>query len=97
MENFVVFWNNKYPLDKWFRDKYKFHFNSENHRNSNLLDIYFQFIEEKMFHDLRKENEKRVALKEAYKKEGWLKEKITEVPENFFDDIDYSKFDDDSE
>jgi hypothetical protein len=45
----VVKWNMAYPLDKWWREKYKVPFMSKIHREANFLDQLFEFQEEKLF------------------------------------------------
>lgn len=97
MRDFVIQWNNKYPLDRWFREKYKLRFNSQEHRGTNLVDVYFQFVEERIFEDIRKESREKAEKEKRYQEEGWLRPRKVEVPDEIFDDLDYSAFDDDTE
>lgn len=46
IRSFVVFWNNKYPLDRWWREKYKIPFGSDQHLSQNIMDMRFDFEEE---------------------------------------------------
>lgn len=94
MKNFVALWNNKYILDYWFRRKYNIRFNSSQHRGSNLVDIYFEFIEEKMFQDAKNKQALELKLQERKKEHGWLTEQETEMEEDILKDLDLSIFDD---
>ena len=51
----VIDWNNKYPIDRWYRKKYNIPFGSESHRNSNFFDMVFEFEEDKLFKKSQKE------------------------------------------
>jgi hypothetical protein len=52
IRRFVIIWNNKYPLDLWWRKKYNIPFNSEQHRRISLIDIAFQRVEDLWVSDL---------------------------------------------
>lgn len=93
----VADWNNKYPIDRWYRKKYDLKFNSAEHRASNLLDIYFEFIEDKMYAEAQERFTKLDQKSERYKKQGWLAERELELSDSFFSEMDLSLFDDDKE
>ena len=93
--NFVIRWNNKYPLDRWLREKYKLRFNSPDHRNTNLADAYFQYIEDQLFDEIRKEVRVNAEKAKRHEEEGWLRPRKIEIDEDIFSNIDYSLFDDD--
>jgi len=46
IEDFIAYWNYLYPIDLWWRRRYKVSFNSLEHRRTNLLDILFEILEE---------------------------------------------------
>ena len=93
-QRFVIEWNNLYPLDRWFRKKYNIRFNSTQHRGSNLIDIYFEFIEDKLFDQARAEGVLEKQKTERYKKNGWLEERKIILNEDFkLSDSDLSLFD----
>lgn len=88
VRQFVLQWNNSFPLDLWWRKKYNIPFNSKSHRQSNFIDQLIEFIEDKM---LREETEK----KEKYQpgKLNWMKPKkyTDEEVKELFDQIDLDK------
>ena len=51
----IVSWNNRFPLDRWWRNKYGIPFMSPAHRESSFLAQLFEFEEDKMFAKLRSE------------------------------------------
>jgi hypothetical protein len=38
-------WNSKFPLDKWYRDKYSIPFFSKQHLETNIIAVKMEFIE----------------------------------------------------
>lgn len=49
MRSFIYWWNANFPLDRWWRKKYNVAFNSTQHRESCLLDMMFEYEEEKLY------------------------------------------------
>ena len=49
LEQAVVSWNNRFPLDRWWRNKHEVAFMSPVHRESSFLYQLFEFEEEKLF------------------------------------------------
>jgi len=49
LENFIYRWNIENPLDRYFRNKYGLRFNSPEHRDSCLIDIAFEYLEDRIF------------------------------------------------
>ena len=90
---FVVEWNNRYPLDRWLRKKYNLRFNSQEHRKSNLLDAYFEFLEESAFDNAKKNLNEERQKEERYKQNGWLQERTVKFEEINLSDQDLSLFD----
>lgn len=45
LEEYVDNWNRLFPIDKWYRKKFKIPFNSIQHRNISIIDMYFEYIE----------------------------------------------------
>ena len=68
--DFCLSWNLIYPIDRWWRTKYKVAFNSERHRSVSLLDMRFEFEEEMMFYKSEQ------IRSYAPNKGQWLKDKI---------------------
>jgi hypothetical protein len=54
----VISWNNRFPLDRWWRKKYNVSYLSTVHREFTFYGMYFEFYEEKMFEERQRELEK---------------------------------------
>lgn len=95
---FIIDWNEKFPLDKWWRDKYKIPFNSKQHREISYYDIFLEWFEENVYNNYINNMIEKEQLQESYKKEGtWFKDIVDEQKETEliekFDNIDFSAFD----
>lgn len=53
IKRFVIWWNNNFPLDYWWRTKHNIPFNSSNHREVDFIDQKFEYEEEKIYKDIR--------------------------------------------
>lgn len=59
----ILIWNNKFPLDRWWRLKHSKGFKTKDHLDISQLDILFEWLEIKLFEKsevdrkLRKEKE----------------------------------------
>lgn len=49
VHNKVIEWNVKFPLDRWYREKYRIPFMSKQHRESSFCNIRFEWEEDKLF------------------------------------------------
>lgn len=88
---FVIEWNNNFPLDKWYREKYHIAFGSEQHKNTCQLDIYFEWLEENIFNEHQQEYQEMQKKKELLDKGIWISQEpeITdEMNDDLFDKID---------
>lgn len=56
IDNFVIEWSLKYPVDRWWRRKHKVAFNSPVHRDTSFFDMRFEFEEEMMLRKTRREH-----------------------------------------
>lgn len=83
LESEIILWNNKFPLDYWWRQKYGISFGSKAHREMSFLDIYRDFLEDQMF---KKQSEK------AEDKAGVGKKMSQSEIDEDFDNIDLSKY-----
>lgn len=45
----VFIWNIQFPVDKWWREKYKIPFMSKLHRDCSFIDQIFEYEEERLF------------------------------------------------
>lgn len=84
LRNEIVKWNNNFPLDYWWRKKYKIPFGSPDHKRMSFVDMYRDFLEDKMMLELN-QPEESADLNE-----------ITKVPQkeldDDFDNLDISKY-----
>lgn len=55
IKNFIIFWNNSYPLDKWWRDKYKISIFSNLHLELNYVNVLLEYEEDKLYKTFIKE------------------------------------------
>jgi hypothetical protein len=47
----IIVWNNRFPIDRWYRQKHNIAFNSSIHRESNFLDQLFEYREDELFEE----------------------------------------------
>jgi hypothetical protein len=45
-------WNSKFPIDYWWRKKYNIPFGSPAHRDANLIDMFYDYEEEKIMNKI---------------------------------------------
>lgn len=57
LKGFIVRWNNMFPLDRWWRNKHKVPFLSEEHRKCSFFNQLIEFEEDKIFFELQKKKE----------------------------------------
>ena len=57
VKNFILEWNVKFPLDKWWREKHKVAFLSTIHKQASFIHQLLEWEEENLFEELRKESE----------------------------------------
>lgn len=70
IESFIYKWNLNYPIDRWWREKHKVIFNSPQHRVVSFLDMYIEWLEDKIY---KSELEKGVK-NYTYKPGDWLED-----------------------
>ena len=94
IESFIYRWNATYPIDRWWREKHKIAFNSPEHRVVSFLDIYTEWLEDKIYDKIT-----IASLKNSqYKSGDWLEEKKEEISIEDeireFESMDLTKLDD---
>jgi len=52
VRDYVIEWDSRFPIDRWWRKKYNIAFNSPRHRESSFLDQLIEFEEDKLFKEL---------------------------------------------
>ena len=48
LRRFVYSWNNRFPIDYWYRQKHRMAFGSVAHRESSFIDQLVEFCEDSM-------------------------------------------------
>lgn len=96
LDNFIYFWH-QFPIDYWWRKKYNIPFNSPQHRQMSLIDIYFEYREEMLIEEYRRktEEEQEAAENEILKinnSKEVVKMTNKEIEEDY-DNLDLSQFD----
>ncbi|MGL5691857.1 MAG: hypothetical protein ACRDD8_13695 [Bacteroidales bacterium] len=91
IQNKAIEWNVKFPLDKWYRDKYRIPFMSKQHRESSFCNIRFEWEEEKVFNSLESITEEYIPDSGNFFKKGTEKVKTEEELKNEGDDF-FKKF-----
>ena len=91
----IIKWNNKFPLDRWWRHKYNIPFGSKTHLEISQLDIYFEYLEEKVFEEYQENLEREEIRKSNYESGIWIKDSRLELKSNIdevFRNLDLDQF-----
>lgn len=90
--DFIIRWNNLYPLDRVYRKKYNIGFGSSAHRKLNQLDVYLDWLEDHIYEEYIEIVKVEEQEKKDFKAGKWLKEQADIVSEeeadNLFDNFD---------
>lgn len=78
VRDYVIQWNSRFPVDRWWRKKYNKSFNSLDHRKSSFLDQLIEYEEDILFRELQEESEYIPGSGD------WLRER---VPQTIEEDI----------
>lgn len=70
VKNFLIAWNNSFPLDLWFRQKYNIPFNSSKHREVNFIDVLLEYEEEKLIKEYGKAEEQNKDYRDKFQVTG---------------------------
>lgn len=62
----VIVWNNRFPLDRWWRKKYNIAYLSNDHRESTFFCHCFEYFEEKVFEEYFAEQDKEKTDADIY-------------------------------
>lgn len=65
IKDFLFRWNNSFPFDRLYREKYKIPFNSKKHKKVCQIDVLFDILEDSIFKEYL-QNE--LELQSNYKK-----------------------------
>lgn len=86
-------WNALYPIDKWWRDKHKVAFNSQQHRQQDVTSMRMEFEEDLLFAQAERDRLLKQAAQDNYVpgKGTWLKKPTTSKPSQEEIDRDFEK------
>lgn len=88
-KNRLLDWNLTFPLDIWWRRKYKIPLFSEKHLDANQFDIALEYIEEKMFKEwVEQSKEKSTETNSMFKDYSY-----TEKEEELFTSLNVTQLD----
>lgn len=90
LRDFIVYWNNKYQFDYWYRDKYQIGFNSPSHRQLKVFDVRVEYLENRLIEQERIRSHNRKKRNQVYDKTGrWLRrrESSEKIQKELFDKI----------
>lgn len=79
----VVDWNNKFPIDYWWRKKNSISYGSPEHKRMNFLDMLFEYEEEKLMQELDEKNRPEEEVK--------FEQEQAEIDDQF-DNLDINKY-----
>ncbi len=90
LREFLVDFNNTFPLDKEYRKKYNIPFNSTSHRQVCQIDVYMEWLENELYREYEHEIKNAVERKEKYDNGEWLSanETAAKSENKAFDSID---------
>lgn len=95
VKNFVLEWNTKFPIDRWWREKHAVAFNSAQHREVSIIDMRVEWEEDQLYNKIRLDGDYIINSGDIFKKkeivgdEENLKQFLEEEK-----DFDYSNYDD---
>lgn len=85
LKKFVISWNNHFPLDKWWRERYRIPFGSPAHLEANQTDILFEYLEQEAYAERDLSAMEEVKRKALLEKGIWINK--VEVPEDNIDEM----------
>lgn len=56
VNSFIIYWQNKFPIDRWWREKHNIAFGSKAHRESCFIDQLFEYEEDVLFNEFKSNN-----------------------------------------
>jgi hypothetical protein len=83
----IIDWSNRFPLDGSFRKKYNIAFGSEEHRKINQIDVYLEWLEEKLHSEFLEKAKQEIEDEKEFRKGNWLKDSQSDAE----DEILFSK------
>jgi hypothetical protein len=81
IEEVIAKWNSQWRYDFWWRTRYEVAFGSPEHRAANQVDIYFEYVENRMYQEAVEKFKVDEEKQKKFKETGiWLNpdEKVTD-------------------
>lgn len=101
LKDYVYWWNRQYPFDRWWREKHRIPFQSEQHLKASPIDQRIEYEEEIIFRKLPQiQKQKKRAAEEAeisghflYKRSVMQNAQLDKVvADQLFDDFDIGEY-----
>lgn len=91
-KKFMIKWNNRFPIDRWWRSKHKVAFLSPEHKECSFLSQLLEYQEDLLFLELQEE--KKTEKKDEYIPNigEWLKDERFEEGSNEISEGDIEDF-----
>jgi hypothetical protein len=74
IENQIIKWNLKFPLDRNYRKKNNITFGSVQHREINQIDLYYDYFEEALYKEIYEQVEEDIESEKNYKQGKMFRE-----------------------
>ena len=88
IDAFIIDWNMRFPIDHWWRNKYKIPFGSRQHKEMDFISMFIDYEEEKVFRKIEKAKDPDNA--EAFDSSKVIKMSKQEIDDEF-DNLDLSQ------
>ena len=87
VKNYIISWNLRFPVDRWWRKKFTIAFNSLDHRESSFLDQLIEYEEEKFFEEIIHQEEYKPGTGDWLKQQDakTVEESIEQLKDEFKD------------
>jgi hypothetical protein len=76
-------WNQKFPIDRWWREKYNIPFMSTEHKSSSFLDQLFEYTEAQLMEEFKIKDEEYIPNQGDFLKCEDQESKIMSAKEEF--------------
>lgn len=89
LKSYAVGWNNRYPLDRWYRRKYNIGFGTAAHRELCQINIFLEYLEDMIFKEAELFHLSETKNEKELKSGTWIKEKASapEEEEMLFENL----------
>lgn len=74
VENRLIEWNLRFPLDRDYRKANNIVFGSKAHRKINQIDLFYQYVEDCLYKRIIEESREEEKMIKDYNAGKWLKE-----------------------